>query len=97
MKRPLLYWQKIYLAALALFLGGAYRRAARRCPGFDGAVRECLEELDALEGEKCPSMDRTADTFARLLQSAAPARGLRRPAVRHTASASARKAQKPRD
>ncbi|MCI9566620.1 MAG: hypothetical protein HFF54_01585, partial [Lawsonibacter sp.] len=31
----------------------------------------------ALEGEGCPSLDRTADTFARLLQSAAPQEGAR--------------------
>ena len=40
-------------------------------------MRGCLEELDALERENCSSLDRTADTFARLLQSAAPAGGVR--------------------
>ena len=63
------------LACLAL--GGAYRKAARRRPDFDGAVRRCLDELARLEGENCPSLDRTADTFARLLQAAAPEEGIR--------------------
>ena len=63
------------LACLAL--GGAYRKAARRRSDFDGAVRRCLDELARLEGENCPSLDRTADTFARLLQAAAPEEGIR--------------------
>lgn len=63
--------------ALSLLLRPAYQKAARRCPDFDRTVRECLEELDALERENCPSLDRTADTFARLLQAAAPCEGVR--------------------
>ena len=63
--------------AACLSLGGAYRKAARRRPAFDRAVRECLEELARLERESCPSLDRTADTFARLLQAAAPGEGAR--------------------
>lgn len=43
----------------------------------DEAYDRLLEELAALEKEGCPSLDRTADTFARLLQSAAPAEGER--------------------
>ena len=35
----------------------------------------CLEELQALEQAGSPSLDRTADTFARILQGAAPAAG----------------------
>ena len=34
-----------------------------------------LEELARMEQEGCPSIDRTADTFARLLQAAAPVTG----------------------
>ena len=63
--------------ALSLLLRPAYRKAARRCSAFDGMVRDCLAELSALEREGCPSLDRTADTFARLLQSAAPREGER--------------------
>lgn len=62
---------------LSVLLGPAYRKAARRRPEFDRTVRTCLEELTALEKENCPSLDRTADTFARLLQSAAPDDGER--------------------
>ena len=40
-------------------------------------MRDCLEELAVLEREGCPSLDRAADTFARLIQSAAPAEGER--------------------
>lgn len=55
----------------------AYRKAARRRPEFDGTVRGCLAELAELEREGCPSLDRTADAFARLLQGAAPREGTR--------------------
>ena len=65
--------KRLAARVLELALRPAYRRAARRCPGFDRRVRECLEELEGLERENCSSMDRTADTFARLLQGAAPA------------------------
>ena len=41
MKRPLLYWQKIYLAALALFLGGL-------CAGFFGVFQfSCRQSFAA--------------------------------------------------
>ena len=61
--------------SLELLLRSAYRRAAGRCPGFDRAVRAGLEDLSRLEREWCPSIDRTADAFAQLLQSAAPQGG----------------------
>lgn len=58
---------------LADLIYPSYRKAARLRPEFDRVVRECLEELSELENERCASIDRTADTFARLLQAAAPA------------------------
>lgn len=61
--------------AAALGLKGAYRGAAARRPEFDRQVRECLSRLHALEQERSPSIDRTADTFAGILRSAVP-RGL---------------------
>ena len=70
-------WKRLPAWTISLALGPAYRKAARRCPEFDRAVQGCLEELSALEREGCPSLDRTADTFARLLQSAAPREGER--------------------
>ena len=65
------FWKGTGYQAAAGALGGAYGRAAAARPEFDRQVRECLGELAALEAERCPSMDRAADTFARLLQSAA--------------------------
>ena len=57
--------------AAAGALSGAYGQAAARRPAFDGQVRQCLSELSVLEAERCPSMDAAADTFARILSSAA--------------------------
>ena len=71
------FWGGLPARALSWALRPAYRKAARRVPEFDRTVRACLEELAALEREGCPSLDRTADTFARLLQSAAPGEGER--------------------
>lgn len=68
-------WGGLLARVLSWVLGPAYRKAARCCPDFDAAVRVCLDDLAALERERCSSLDRTADTFARLLQSAAPAEG----------------------
>lgn len=53
----------------------SYRRARAALPEFERTVRGCLEELKALEDAKSPSLDRTADTFARLLAAAAPETG----------------------
>jgi len=71
------FWSGMGARGLSGLLGPAYRKAARRRPEFDGTVRACLEELSVLEKENCPSLDKTADTFARLLQSAAPGEGER--------------------
>ena len=61
------------LAAWAL--KAAYRKAAAARPEFDRKVAACLEELHILEQERSPSLDRPADTFARILQAAAPTTG----------------------
>lgn len=53
--------------------------AAQARPEFDRAVHSCLEELQALEQEGSPSLDRTADTFARILAAAALPGGVLRP------------------
>lgn len=66
------FWKGMPARILSGILYSAYRKASRRRPEFDRAVRDSLTELTALEAENCPSMDRTADTFARLLRSAAP-------------------------
>lgn len=59
-----------YRAAL-LVLRRAYKKARRRRPDFDRGTRQQLEQLHRLEREKCPSMDRAADSFAQLLALAA--------------------------
>lgn len=48
----------------------AYRKAARGCPSFDQTVKHCLKELKQMEKERCASLDRSADAFARILQAA---------------------------
>ena len=60
---------------LSLCLGPAYRKARDECPAFDRQIVPLLEELRDLEREKCPSIDRTADCFSRLLRAAAPETG----------------------
>ncbi len=61
--------------SLTACLGRSYRKAKADCPDFDAQVVRLLDELGALEEERCPSIDRTADCFARLLRAAAPETG----------------------
>ena len=53
------------------FLRRAYRKARAAQPQFDERTGALLQELAQLEQENCPSVDRVADTFARLLAEAA--------------------------
>lgn len=69
------FWRGLPARLGRLFLRGAYRKAARAQGAFDQTVSLCLDELAALEAAKTPSLDKTADTFARLLAGAAPERG----------------------
>lgn len=69
------FWKRLGARILARLLRRGYRRAAAARPAFDAGVRACLDELHALERENCPSLDRTADTFARILAAAAPVTG----------------------
>ncbi|NBI66897.1 hypothetical protein D1646_08715 [Pseudoflavonifractor sp. 60] len=69
------FWGGLPARSLSWLLRPAYKKAARRCPDFDGTARRCLAELSALERDNCPSLDRTADAFARILQSAAEQEG----------------------
>lgn len=68
-------WERFNSRVLALLLRPAYRKAAAARPDFDARVRDCLSQLQTLEEENCPSLDRTADAFARILQGAAPSTG----------------------
>ncbi len=52
-----------------------YRRAAARLPEVDREVQACISQLAALEGARCDSIDRAADTTARLLAAAVPPTG----------------------
>lgn len=65
--------EKLTAGALSGLFYSAYRKAARLRPEFDEAVRRELAELAELEQARCPSLDRAADTFARLLRGAVPA------------------------
>lgn len=67
------FWKGLPARVLSRLLRPSYRKAARLRPGFDRVVREQLERLQRMEEERCPSLDRTADTFACLLRAAAPA------------------------
>ena len=75
------FFEKVGSGTAALALRGYYKQAAKRRPEFDETVRDCLEELRQLEEENVPSLDRPADTFARILQAAAIET---KPAARHS-------------
>ena len=64
-------WKGLGYRGASSVLGSAYRKAAKARPDFDEHVRTCLQELSGLEAERCASMDRAADSFARILHSAA--------------------------
>ena len=65
------WWEKLAARTAMVFLKGHYRAAAELRPAFDRTVAECLDQLHAMEEENLPSLDRPADTFARILQAAA--------------------------
>lgn len=69
------FWTRTGSRLARLLLKGAYQRALRRCHEFDHQVVMCLWELDELERQNSPQLDRVADTFARLLAAAAPPTG----------------------
>lgn len=64
-------WKRLGARLFVLSLRDAYRKAAKFRPRFNAAVQEKLSALSRLEKENCPSIDRTADTFACLLRDAA--------------------------
>lgn len=68
-------WKSVPARLGRLFLRRAYRKAASRRQDFDQNAAGCLKELAELEGGASTSLDRTADTFARLLAGAAPEKG----------------------
>ena len=58
--------KKLAARLFRLFLRRGYRKAAEELPSFDRETRDCLENLNALERQKTPSLDRPADAFASL-------------------------------
>ena len=54
----------------AWLLKPAYRKASGFRPEFDRTAESCLKELSALERAQSPSLDETADCFARILVAA---------------------------
>lgn len=69
------FWKSAGCRVLCLLLRRSYRRSSAACPEFDAITQTCLTELSELEGTNCPSLDRPADAFARILRAAAPATG----------------------
>lgn len=67
--------RRVAARALLALAGKGYRRAALRAPEADRAISACVDELAALEAERCASIDRAADTTARLLAAAVPPTG----------------------
>lgn len=70
------FWKATAARLLSVLMKPAYLKAVGLRPEFDLAVRENLKHLSELEEERCPSLDWSADTFARLLQAAAPKTGV---------------------
>ena len=65
------FWKGLKYRLGSWLLRRAYRKAQAARPAFDESTRLQLQELAVLERENCSSIDRVADTFARLLQGAA--------------------------
>lgn len=71
------FWGSLKYRLAAWMLKGAYGKARTRQVEFDEQTQRHLLQLSQLEGECCASVDRPADTFARLLAGAA--RGVKDP------------------
>ena len=69
------FWKKLRSRLLLLLLGPAERKAKRLRPGLSAEAEEALGELRTLESERCESLDRCADCFARMLRAAGAAAG----------------------
>lgn len=67
---------KRLLAWLLCGLGKrGYQRARARLPDADREIVAALDDLQAIEREKCPSMDRAADASARMTAAVVPRTG----------------------
>lgn len=65
------FFKKLGARSAKLLYRRAYRKAARKHPETDAVFGRQLSVLQALETEKCASIDRTADAFANMLRSCA--------------------------
>ncbi|MEG1577185.1 MAG: DUF5685 family protein [Oscillospiraceae bacterium] len=65
------FWKGLPARVSAAILHGGYQKAAALRPEFNSAVVLHLKELQELEAANSPSLDRTADTFAKILSAAA--------------------------
>ena len=61
----------------------ATRRRAHACPKRIEDIRQALEDLRRLEAERCPSMDRAADTSSRMTAAVVPRTGDTRERILH--------------
>ncbi|MEA4822537.1 MAG: DUF5685 family protein [Clostridiaceae bacterium] len=62
--------KKLGLRVLSFLMRHGYRRAALHRPALDRSIHSNMAALDALEDSRNPSLDRAADTFAKILAAA---------------------------
>jgi len=67
------FFKSLILRFAALFLKGAYKKAAANKPAFAENCRLRIKELGELEAARCASLDETSDKFALILSEAAKA------------------------
>lgn len=61
------FWKGLKFRLAALLLHRAYQKARKIQPGFDERTQKHLQDLAVLEKSGEPSLDKPADTFAKLL------------------------------
>ena len=64
--------QRLAARGLLLLYRRVFRRARNNAPELDRAIGTLLGQLSKLEQENCPSLDRTADCFARIMTAMVP-------------------------
>ena len=65
------FWKASVCRLVKLLTAGGYRKARKQLPDFDKTVQAQLQALRGLEQEDSPSIDATADCFARILSGCA--------------------------
>jgi len=65
------FFKRLGAKIVKLGFGLYYKKAKRLRNGLCSLVGDSIRELSVLEGENCASIDRVADTFARILEHAA--------------------------